>query len=96
MKFNLIILTIYFHITYKPEQLIYSVIIGKVEGVRSESKGEGRDRRVVIYSTAPDAQTDNTYGERRPRGNGRRPGGNRNGGARRRCCRSGQREPWSR
>ena len=46
------------------------------------SKGEGRDRRVVIYSTAPDAQTDNTYGERRPRGNGRRPGGNRNGGFR--------------
>ncbi len=30
------------------------------------SKGEGRDRRVVIYSTAPDAQTENTYGERRP------------------------------
>ena len=56
--------------------------IGKMEGVRSESKGEGRDRRVVIYSTAPDAQTDNTYGERRPRGNGRRPGGNRNGGFR--------------
>ena len=24
MKFNLIILTIYFHITYKPGQLIYS------------------------------------------------------------------------
>ncbi len=24
MKFNLIILTIYFHIIYKPEQLIYS------------------------------------------------------------------------
>ena len=37
-----------------------------MEGVRSESKGEGRDRRVVIYSTAPDAQTENTYGERRP------------------------------
>ena len=53
-----------------------------MEGVRSESKGEGRDRRVVIYSTAPDAQTDNTYGERRPRGNGRRNGGNRNGGYR--------------
>ena len=51
----------------------------------SESKGEGRDRRVVIYSTAPDAQTENTYGDRRGRGgnrNGRRPGGNRNGGYR--------------
>ena len=64
------------------ERRIIHSAIGKMEGVRSESKGEGRDRRVVIYSTAPDAQTDNTYGERRPRGNGRRPGGNRNGGYR--------------
>ena len=66
------------------ERRIIHSAIGKMEGVRSESKGEGRDRRVVIYSTAPDAQTDNTYGERRPRGNGRRPGGNRprNGGPR--------------
>ena len=65
-------------------RIIHSAII-KMEGVRSESKGEGRDRRVVIYSTAPDAQTENTYGERRGRGgnrNGRRPGGNRNGGYR--------------
>ena len=64
------------------ERRIIHSAIGKMEGVRSESKGEGRDRRVVIYSTAPDAQTDNTYGERRPRGNGRRPGGSRNGGFR--------------
>ena len=64
------------------ERRIIHSAIGKMEGVRSESKGEGRDRRVVIYSTAPDAQADNTYGERRPRGNGRRPGGNRNGGFR--------------
>ena len=64
------------------ERRIIHSAIGKMEGVRSESKGEGRDRRVVIYSTAPDAQTDNTYGERRLRGNGRRPGGNRNGGFR--------------
>ncbi len=49
------------------ERRIIHSAIGKMEGVRSESKGEGRDRRVVIYSTAPDAQTDNTYGERRPR-----------------------------
>ena len=66
------------------ERRIIHSAISKMEGVRSESKGEGRDRRVVIYSTAPDAQTENTYGERRPRGgrpgNGRRPGGNRNGG----------------
>ena len=67
------------------ERRIIHSAIGKMEGVRSESKGEGRDRRVVIYSTAPDAQTENTYGERRGRGgnrNGRRPGGNRNGGFR--------------
>ena len=67
------------------ERRIIHSAIGKMEGVRSESKGEGRDRRVVIYSTAPDAQTENTYGERRPRGgrgNGRRPGGSRNGGFR--------------
>ena len=62
------------------ERRIIHSAISKMEGVRSESKGEGRDRRVVIYSTAPDAQTENTYGERRPRGG--RPGGNRNGGYR--------------
>ena len=64
------------------ERRIIHSALGTMAGVRSESTGEGRDRRVVIYSTAPDAQTDNTYGERRPRGNGRRPGGNRNGGFR--------------
>ena len=67
------------------ERRIIHSAISKMEGVRSESKGEGRDRRVVIYSTAPDAQTENTYGERRPRGgrgNGRRPGGSHNGGYR--------------
>ena len=65
------------------ERRIIHSAIGKMEGVRSESKGEGRDRRVVIYSTDPNAQTENTYGERRPRGgrggNGRRPNGNRGG-----------------
>ena len=67
------------------ERRIIHSAISKMEGVRSESKGEGRDRRVVIYSTAPDAQTENTYSERRPRGgrgNGRRPGGNRKEGYR--------------
>ena len=68
------------------ERRIIHSAISKMEGVRSESKGEGRDRRVVIYSTAPDAQTDNTYSERHPRGGrggkDRRPGGNRNGGYR--------------
>ena len=67
------------------ERRIIHSAISRMEGVRSESKGEGRDRRVVIYSTAPDAQTENTYGERRPRGgrgNGRRPSGPRSGGYR--------------
>ena len=67
------------------ERRIIHSAISKMEGVRSESKGEGRDRRVVIYSTAPDAQTENTYGERRGRGgnrNGHRPSGSRNGGYR--------------
>ena len=64
------------------ERRIIHSAISKMEGVRSESKGEGRDRRVVIYSTAPDAQTDNTYGERRPRGNGRRNNGGYRGGSR--------------
>lgn len=68
------------------ERRIIHSAISKMEGVRSESKGEGRDRRVVIYSTDPNAQTENTYSERRPRGgrsgNGRRPSGNRNGGYR--------------
>ena len=64
------------------ERRIIHSAISKMEGVRSESKGEGRDRRVVIYSTAPDAQTENTYGERRPRGNGRRNNGGYRGGSR--------------
>ena len=75
------------------ERRIIHSAISKMEGVRSESKGEGRDRRVVIYSTAPDAQTENTYGERRPRGgrgNGRRPGGSRNGGGYRGGNRGGE------
>jgi len=55
------------------ERRIIHSAISKMEGVRSESKGEGRDRRVVIYSTAPDAQTENTYGERRPRGGRGKP-----------------------
>ena len=37
------------------ERRIIHSAISSMEGVRSESKGEGRDRRVVIYSTDPDA-----------------------------------------
>ena len=64
------------------ERRIIHSAISKMEGVRSESKGEGRDRRVVIYSTAPDAQTENTYGERRGRGGNRNGRGPRSGGPR--------------
>lgn len=57
------------------ERRIIHSAISKMEGLRSESKGEGRDRCVVIYSTAPDAQTENTYYERHSR-----PGRGNNGG----------------
>jgi spoIIIJ-associated protein len=70
------------------ERRIIHSAIGKMEGVRSESKGEGRDRRVVIYSTDPNAQNNAGYGERRGNGNGRfggrggRGNGGRTGGSR--------------
>ena len=48
------------------ERRIIHSAIGKMEGVRSESKGEGRDRRVVIYSTDPNAVVESANA--RPRG----------------------------
>ena len=63
------------------ERRIIHSAIGKMEGVRSESKGEGRDRRVVIYSTDPNAVAESANA--RPRGSrgGRdRNGNGRNGG----------------
>ena len=58
------------------ERRIIHSAISQMEGVRSESKGEGKDRHVIIYSTAPNAQNE-TY-ERRSRGRGdRRPGADR-------------------
>ena len=48
------------------ERRIIHSAISQMEGLRSESKGEGKDRHVVIYSTEPGAQTE-VY-ERRPRG----------------------------
>lgn len=51
-------------------RIIHSTISG-MEGVRSESKGEGADRRVVIYPTDPQAATAferEHRGERRGRG----------------------------
>ena len=37
------------------ERRIIHSAVGKIEGVRSESEGDGPDRRVVIYSTDPNA-----------------------------------------
>ena len=48
------------------ERHIIHTAISAIEGVRSESKGEGNDRRVVIYSTDPDASNLPDRGERRP------------------------------
>ena len=60
------------------ERRIIHSAIGKMEGVRSESKGEGRDRRVVIYSTDPNAVAESANA--RPRG--LRGGRDRNGNGR--------------
>lgn len=57
--------------------IIHTAIAG-MEGVRSESKGEGPDRRVVIYSTDPNAS--NLPDRDAPRGRRSGPNrGNRNG-----------------
>ena len=63
------------------ERRIIHSAIGKMEGVRSESKGEGRDRRVVIYSTDPNAVAESANARpRRPRGGRDRNGNGRSGG----------------
>ena len=63
------------------ERRIIHSAIGKMEGVRSESKGEGRDRRVVIYSTDPNAVAESANARPRgPRGGRDRSGNGRNGG----------------
>lgn len=62
------------------ERHIIHTAVASIEGVRSESKGEGKDRRVVIYSTDPDASNlpDRESAGRR----GSRKGGDRRGGGR--------------
>ena len=49
------------------ERRIIHSAVTEMEGLRSESKGEGKDRRVVIYSTAPDASTEEPETEHRAR-----------------------------
>lgn len=61
-------------------RIIHSTISG-MEGVRSESKGEGADRRVVIYPTDPQAA--GTAFERERRGGKGRGDKGRKGGERR-------------
>ena len=63
------------------ERRIIHSAIGKMEGVRSESKGEGRDRRVVIYSTDPNAVAESANARPRgPRGGRDRNGNGHSGG----------------
>ena len=63
------------------ERRIIHSAISKMEGVRSESKGEGRDRRVVIYSTDPNAVAESANARPRgPRGGHDRNGNGRSGG----------------
>ena len=63
------------------ERRIIHSAISKMEGVRSESKGEGRDRRVVIYSTDPNAVAESANARPRgPRGGRDRNGTGRSGG----------------
>ena len=52
------------------ERRIIHATVGTIEGVRSESKGEGSQRRVVIYSTAP--RKNNGGNKKGGRNNGRR------------------------
>jgi len=52
------------------ERRIIHATVGAIEGVRSESKGEGSQRRVVIYSTAP--RKNNGGNKKGGRNNGRR------------------------
>ena len=51
------------------ERRIIHATVGEIEGVRSESKGEGSQRRVVLYSTAP---RKNSGGKKGGKGNSNR------------------------
>ena len=67
------------------ERRIIHSTISKMEGVSSESTGEGEDRRVVISCTGPnavDAPARSSNGNRNRSGKGGNRNGNRNGGNR--------------
>ncbi|MFI3168852.1 MAG: RNA-binding cell elongation regulator Jag/EloR [Faecalibacterium sp.] len=65
------------------ERRLIHAAISQMEGLRSESIGDGKDRRVVIYSTAEGANNDFPETERNGRYNNNRgtrsQGGNRGG-----------------
>lgn len=79
------------------ERHIIHTAVADIEGVRSESKGEGPNRHVVIYSTDPDAcnlpDREGNRGGRPGRGGRRGPrsGGSRQGGRGGRGGREGSR-----
>ena len=56
------------------ERRIIHSAVGKIEGVRSESEGDGPDRRVVIYSTDPNASNVRDRSSERRAGGPRREG----------------------
>lgn len=60
------------------ERHIIHTAVADIEGVRSESKGEGPNRRVVIYSTDPNASNLPDRDNARNARGGRREGGRRN------------------
>ena len=64
------------------ERRILHSAISEMEGLRSESQGEGKDRHVVIYSTAPDASDAEPETERSRSSRGRRNDRSRSNGRR--------------
>ena len=47
------------------DRRIIHAAIGRIEGVKSESKGEGNSRRVMVYSTNPKPRNNNK-GSKKP------------------------------
>ena len=48
------------------DRRIIHAAIGRIEGVKSESKGEGNSRRVMVYSTNPKPRYDKNKGGKKP------------------------------
>jgi len=48
------------------DRRIIHAAIGQIEGVKSESKGEGNSRRVMVYSTNPKPRYNNNKGGKKP------------------------------